>query len=78
MVATSGGVAERLNAPVLKTGVVFGSPWVRIPPPPFILADHGILDLLAGFVSKAADIKYRDCALHYNLLGGAFFLAFLA
>ena len=30
-----GEVAERLNAPVLKTGVAFGSPWVRIPPSPF-------------------------------------------
>ena len=29
-----GGVAERLNAPVLKTGVLRDS-WVRIPPPPF-------------------------------------------
>jgi hypothetical protein len=27
-------VAERLKAPVLKTGVVVRSPWVRIPPPP--------------------------------------------
>ncbi len=25
---------ERLNGPVLKTGVGFGSPWVRIPPSP--------------------------------------------
>ena len=29
-----GGVAERFNAPVLKTGVRKDS-WVRIPPPPF-------------------------------------------
>ena len=29
-----GGVAERLNAPVLKTGVGASPPWVRIPPPP--------------------------------------------
>jgi hypothetical protein len=29
-----GGVAERLKAPVLKTGVAERSPWVRIPPPP--------------------------------------------
>src|SRR5690606_5096605 len=31
-----GGVAEWLKAPVLKTGVGFGSPWVRIPPPPLL------------------------------------------
>lgn len=30
-----GGVAERFNAPVLKTGVRKDS-WVRIPPPPFL------------------------------------------
>ena len=30
-----GEVAERLNAPVLKTGMAFGSSWVRIPPSPF-------------------------------------------
>jgi hypothetical protein len=29
-----GGVAERLKAPVLKTGVLARVPWVRIPPPP--------------------------------------------
>src|SRR5208283_4483786 len=29
-----GEVAERLNAPVLKTGVVAIPPWVRIPPSP--------------------------------------------
>ena len=29
-----GGVAERLNAPVLKTGKPFGVSWVRIPSPP--------------------------------------------
>ena len=31
---TAGGVAERLNAPVLKTGVLERVPGVRIPPPP--------------------------------------------
>ena len=30
----SGGVAEWLNAPVLKTDVGESLPWVRIPPPP--------------------------------------------
>jgi hypothetical protein len=29
-----GGVAERFNAPVLKTDVGESPPWVRIPPPP--------------------------------------------
>ena len=29
-----GGVAERSNVPVLKTGVGATPPWVRIPPPP--------------------------------------------
>ena len=37
--AAMGEVAERLNAPVLKTGVAFGSPWVRIPPSPFWFVD---------------------------------------
>ena len=31
----SGGVAERLKAPVLKTGRGFALSRVRIPPPPF-------------------------------------------
>ncbi len=30
----SGGVAERLKAPVLKTGIPATGSWVRIPPPP--------------------------------------------
>ena len=30
----AGGVAEWLNAPVLKTDVGESLPWVRIPPPP--------------------------------------------
>ena len=29
-----GGVAERLKAPVLKTGSGLSRSWVRIPPPP--------------------------------------------
>ena len=29
-----GGVTERLNVPVLKTGEGATLPWVRIPPPP--------------------------------------------
>ena len=29
-----GGVAEWLNAPVLKTGMGESPSWVRIPPPP--------------------------------------------
>ena len=32
-----GGVAERFNAPVLKTGVRKDT-WVRIPPPPLMQA----------------------------------------
>ena len=36
-----GWVAERFNAPVLKTGDVVRHPWVRIPPHPLIFpADH--------------------------------------
>ena len=34
MIAVNGGVAEWLNAPVLKTDVGESLPWVRIPPPP--------------------------------------------
>jgi hypothetical protein len=34
----NGEVAERLNAPVLKTGVGAIRPWVRIPPSPPIAA----------------------------------------
>jgi hypothetical protein len=33
-VEDNGEVAERLNAPVLKTGVGAIRPWVRIPPSP--------------------------------------------
>src|SRR5579875_2088716 len=32
--ATSGWVAERFKAPVLKTGAPARAPWVRIPPHP--------------------------------------------
>ncbi len=32
----SGEVAERLNAPVSKTGLPFGATWVRIPPSPLL------------------------------------------
>ncbi len=35
-----GGVAERFNAPVLKTGVRKDS-WVRIPPPPLSDSETG-------------------------------------
>ena len=34
MIFITGGVAEWLNAPVLKTDVGESLPWVRIPPPP--------------------------------------------
>ena len=34
MISVNGGVAEWLNAPVLKTDVGESLPWVRIPPPP--------------------------------------------
>ena len=34
IICGSGGVAEWLNAPVLKTDVGESLPWVRIPPPP--------------------------------------------
>ena len=34
IITSDGGVAEWLNAPVLKTDVGESLPWVRIPPPP--------------------------------------------
>ena len=34
IIGFTGGVAEWLNAPVLKTDVGESLPWVRIPPPP--------------------------------------------
>ena len=34
IICDDGGVAEWLNAPVLKTDVGESLPWVRIPPPP--------------------------------------------
>ena len=37
MIFITGGVAEWLNAPVLKTDVGESLPWVRIPPPPPII-----------------------------------------
>ena len=37
-----GGVAEWLNAPVLKTDVGESLPWVRIPPPPPLDKDNFI------------------------------------
>ena len=48
---TLGGVAERLNAPVLKTGRPSGVSWVRIPSPP-----------LTGAVSRQLSaISRRTC-----------------
>ena len=37
IISDNGGVAEWLNAPVLKTDVGESLPWVRIPPPPPLL-----------------------------------------
>jgi hypothetical protein len=43
----SGGVAERSNAPVLKTGVRSRGPRVRIPPPPLVLARQRVISSIA-------------------------------
>jgi hypothetical protein len=38
-----GGLAERLNAPVLKTGKALRPSWVRIPRPPPAFHEYGLL-----------------------------------
>ena len=50
--APVGGVAERLNAPVLKTGSPSRGSWVRIPPPPPI-PSHRHLNIRAARVIGA-------------------------
>ena len=54
---STGWVAERLKAAVLKTAVRASVPWVRIPPHPPIIADFGALE---G--------KNSNCPLIYPLL----------
>ena len=41
-----GGVAEWLNAPVLKTDVGESLPWVRIPPPPPLIRNKPLFMLI--------------------------------
>ena len=48
----SGQVAERLNAPVSKTGLAFGSTWVRIPPCPL-----SFLGVSRTFVVISCDVN---------------------
>ena len=51
----SGEVAERLNAPVLKTGVVAIPPWVRIPPsPPVVTSKNDNCSL-----GRITDMRYE-------------------
>ena len=47
-----GGVAERLNAPVLKTGEGASPPWVRIPPPPPLSWICLLFNMAKGFYGK--------------------------
>jgi hypothetical protein len=46
----NGEVAERLNAPVLKTGVGAIRPWVRIPPSPPIIMGLSLGPIIIGGV----------------------------
>ena len=57
----SGGMAERFNAPVLKTGVRKDS-WVRIPPPPYSVSDRrgGDSDGVEPEVVASADANAGD------------------
>jgi hypothetical protein len=54
-----GGVAERLKAPVLKTGGGASRPWVRIPPPPPTLINHSAPKAFAQ-VSRKNQILSTD------------------
>ena len=51
---TLGGVAERLNAPVLKTGIPFGVSRVRIPPPPLFWGPIFCYSLTGDIASLAS------------------------
>src|SRR5215211_6393313 len=61
--AATGQVAERLNAPVLKTGGPSRVSWVRIPPCPFTLHDcrlrSRIGSLLGGLQTRSKDLARR-------------------
>ena len=79
-----GEVAERLNAPVLKTGVSERAPWVRIPPSPLGLAMQS--DAMCGRnprfyrgflrfyrVARETNPGFRQCNLmqtHHHLMSG--------
>ena len=79
-----GEVAERLNAPVLKTGVSERAPWVRIPPSPLGLAMQS--DAMCGRnprfyrgflrffrVARETNPGFRQCHLmqtHDHLMSG--------
>ena len=83
-IAFTGEVAERLNAPVLKTGVSERAPWVRIPPSPLGLAMQS--DAMCGRnprfyrgflrfyrVARETNPGFRQCNLmqtHHHLMSG--------
>ena len=60
-----GQVAERLNAPVLKTGVGASPPWVRIPPCPPKPRDPCVRPLRLHF------IEFRCCQSRWRRTGAA-------
>lgn len=69
----SGGVAEWLNAPVLKTGVRSRGPWVQIPPPPHETTSCIVVLLqerMKGFLEFIREQGVAGLAIGF-ILGGA-------
>ena len=61
-------MAERFNAPVLKTGDGETRPGVRIPPPPFVLlcgSSGGIVHRIANPEKIVGDLPYKIATLVY-------------
>jgi hypothetical protein len=63
-----GGVAERSNAPVLKTGVRASEPWVRIPPPPLSPRKSWLYIALGGLWA-AADMTSDEANASQRISG---------
>ncbi len=73
-IKSTGGVAEWLNAPVLKTGKGESPSWVQIPPPPPLIKkarfERAFFVLFPGSAPQPADSAHLTGA-HVNLDGSA-------
>ena len=68
--SANGGVAERFNAPVLKTDVGESPPWVRIPPPPPVyieIIDKFVKIFRLSAIAPAEEIAIRCVAVRQTV-----------